>query len=472
MLEEAGLHNVLAAKLASFVVATGCSLRGSNGFRPSAILPAPEKAELVPILGAVIAINGESSSRWKRFLDTPAFEQVFPKTYPEGPTNFSSGRTTSNHIETLIPHLQSASRNLPNTSYPNFPPLSAFSTPLQASFRNSGLPIESSDGAVISYESPLVPWLVYMGRADIGALARLMAIQAVTYIHGCNLTHKCRDAEFAITLVPLLSAMLDKGPARTNSSSSASSPKDRSTDQQQVEERAPAVLAKLTCKSPDLQRAAVEAGSIKKLSQLLKRSFDSLPPHHANSLWTPEPLDAEEMETSEESTLGNPGISPAAYHITLIRAAALEGLAAIASLNDDYRKSIIDNNVVQYIIQSMKPYDTQIFANQSRLAAEDSKSSTIVTENTTDVLHAACSLARALSRSVSTLRTSLMDAGLGAPLFQLLKHQDIEIQIAATAVASNIVLEFSPMRDVSPLPLPYNPITRANLISRSCSNMA
>lgn len=42
-----------------------------------------------------------------------------------------------------------------------------------------------------------------------------------------------------------------------------------------------------------------------------------------------------------------------------------------------------------------------------------------------------------------------MDAGLAAPLFGLLKHQDIEIQIQATAVVCNLVLDFSPMREVS-----------------------
>ena len=42
-----------------------------------------------------------------------------------------------------------------------------------------------------------------------------------------------------------------------------------------------------------------------------------------------------------------------------------------------------------------------------------------------------------------------MDAGLPAPLFALLKSQDLEIQIAATGVLCNLVLKFSPMRDVS-----------------------
>ena len=41
-----------------------------------------------------------------------------------------------------------------------------------------------------------------------------------------------------------------------------------------------------------------------------------------------------------------------------------------------------------------------------------------------------------------------MDAGLAAPLFVLLRNQDTEIQVAATAVICNLVLEFSPMRDV------------------------
>ena len=445
-IEDSGLYDVLAFKLASFIVATGCSLGGTNGSRAAAVQPAPEKAELAPILGAIVAILDNSKARWTRFLASPAFEGVFPKTYPEGPSNFNARKTSLNQIESLIPHIQNSSKTPSAAS--NFPPLSAIGTPLQPSLRAFAFSEDYNDGTAESQESPLVPWLMYMARADISALGRLMALQAVTNLHACSLTHKRREAEFAITLVPLLVMMLDKNTSQTAGSSS-SARKASASDQQLIEERAPAVLATLTVDSRDLQRAAMEAGSIKKLSQILKKSFDPLPPHATTSLWSPEPQASEEMETTEEFVLGSPGLSPIAYHVTCMRESALTGLAAIASLNDEYRKSIIENGVVPFIIQSLKPYDTQSSASQLRAPADDAKGSVAVSENPKEVIMAACALARGLSRSVSTLRTSLMDAGLAAPLFLLLRHQDIEIQVAATAVVCNLVLDFSPMRDVS-----------------------
>ncbi len=41
-----------------------------------------------------------------------------------------------------------------------------------------------------------------------------------------------------------------------------------------------------------------------------------------------------------------------------------------------------------------------------------------------------------------------MDAGLAGPLYNLMQRDDVEVQTAATAVVCNVVLEYSPMREV------------------------
>jgi hypothetical protein len=61
----------------------------------------------------------------------------------------------------------------------------------------------------------------------------------------------------------------------------------------------------------------------------------------------------------------------------------------------------------------------------------------------------ACRLATALSRSISILRTSLIDGGIARPVFGLMKSGDAEVKAAATDTVTNLVLRFSPMRDVS-----------------------
>jgi hypothetical protein len=45
------------------------------------------------------------------------------------------------------------------------------------------------------------------------------------------------------------------------------------------------------------------------------------------------------------------------------------------------------------------------------------------------------------------LRTSLVDAGIAKPTFELLTNSDPEVQIEATNVCANLVIEFSPMRE-------------------------
>lgn len=61
---------------------------------------------------------------------------------------------------------------------------------------------------------------------------------------------------------------------------------------------------------------------------------------------------------------------------------------------------------------------------------------------------AACRLVRALSRSISILRTSLVDAGVSEKLIAIIKNteENVDVKVEATATICNLVLSFAPMR--------------------------
>ncbi|KAL9027575.1 MAG: hypothetical protein Q9196_003917 [Gyalolechia fulgens] len=299
-------------------------------------------------------------------------------------------------------------------------------------------------------ENPLIIWLIHVARASSG-LTRLMAAWIISLFHCSGLIDRRRDSSFAMLLIPLLVRQLDKQSTSTAAAQLAYDTSPLRSVNLTSQEQAPAILATLMIDNIEMQRAAVEAGAIKKLAQLLKESYTPLPVDSNAAQWTAEPsLEEGSDGVDGELLAGNPMNSTSACQVAKMRESVLLALASLASIKDEYRKKIIENGVVPFVIESLKPFHKlSSKEGNATLGNEGRQGLPSQTENPVGVVLAACGATRSLSRSVNTLRTSLMDAGVAAPLFVLLKHYDVNVQVAATSVISNLVLEFSPMREVS-----------------------
>ena len=462
MLAQTGVLEALAVRLASFVVATGASVSPSN------IASASPRSRISPILQAVGAIIQHSKPRAIQFLNAPAIASVFQKADadvtsayekkshtwgPNASNIFNVRQAPPNAIDTLIPPLPSTHIRGSLAPNSNFPPLGALGASskqnqMSRSF-SSAIEVIQSQGLefIEEEESTLIAWLLYIARLEDEVTGLMAAwVLAILYRHG--LTRRGREAVFAFLVVPSLVRMLDKdlNPVDAPSTYDTSV---LATPDRLIKEQAPSVLAMFAANSLEIQKAAADAGAVKKLSQLLKESYDEMPATCSAAMWTPETSTPRHPEGRDDgSNLGPAGVSATAYHVMKLRESVLIALAAIASDKDEYRRAIIDNGVVPFVIKTLRPEESDAIAQANGQTEGTSQYRRAFTGNCKDAILAACGAARALSRSVSTLRTSLMDAGLPAPLFILIKCQDMELQIEATAVLSNLVLHFSPMREV------------------------
>ncbi|KAI4161705.1 MAG: hypothetical protein LQ342_004713 [Letrouitia transgressa] len=470
-LVEIGFLAILASRLASFIRATGFAASSS----PDAVLKWGQsdrhrllaKSNLAPILECIGTILKDSRARSTQFLSLPAFASLAPKHEAENisssgqnavardvyqPQSYGKRNTLPKPIDHLLPQLPGSHfrGTIPQSS--NFPPLgvlgSAAKQPQSARTFSSALEEFQNQtlGSKEDTEIILIAWLIYIVRVGDSA-SRLTAAWVLGILHRNGFTGQQREVGYALLLIPILVRMLDKDSKMSSETRCYHNTQTQPLDWL-IKQRAPCVLAMLTIDNVDLQRAAVDADAIKKLSQLLKESDEPLPPNSSALLWTPEPAQSDQKKTSRGITaLGRNGFLPVALHAIKTREAVLVALTSLASLKDEYRKAIIGEGVVPIVIESLRTCKASGSLNTSNDSSDSKAQTPTALEYPTSVILAACGAARSLSRSVSTLRTSLMDAGLAKPLFILLKHPEVKVRIAATAVVCNLVLEFSPMRE-------------------------
>ncbi|KAF2491548.1 ARM repeat-containing protein [Lophium mytilinum] len=458
LLLGAGILDVLATKLAVMAAsgdgtlrAIGCESRHqSREALPAMYLP--------DILEAICAIVKGSNYRTARFLYSQPIIEVFPMSSKS--TGASEIPNLDGHSDRFLPRLQAVANKHESQFSKAFPALGSMSMlgmnpqgdggqfARIASFTEAHAAMNRTISGD-EFESPIFPWLINIARTRHGfdrlSAARLLSmLKKYSEAYPSDESPKNRERALAFLVVPLLVNMIQEAAhsCDTKNKSPPGNAQQKVNDRKFLEQ-AQIVLADLIEGSPALQKAAVDARAIPTLCTILKRSFD---PVAASSkpLWSPRTSAEDVIDPAVDpgsSTLGRPGLTPELLHALRYREGALRSIAALTDREDAYRKVVIENGAVACITEALVPYSSQ------ELEENSAKQPGPKDGNPIPVLIAACWAARSMSRSVSILRTSLIDYGVAKPIHGLLTHPNVEVQIAATEVLCNLVLHFSPMRD-------------------------
>jgi hypothetical protein len=417
---------------------------------------------LPDILEAISFVIRNSQYNTARFLYSQSIQQVFAPTKATSSSTID-GYSTSHHTtpwDRLAPRLQTM-QSKSDAYTKSWPALGAYTSATAAdpyARLTSVDPSQPASRTVIMDESetPLFTWLMFVARRGVDK-ERLSACWLLALLKrfgdkwSLNDPSKTtRDRHFSYLIIPLVAKMIEEADQASEGVRRSNSLAPRVKEESMwVLERSPLVLAELVGGNKILQSAASDADIIATLVQILKKTFDSVS-GSSKPPWSPNSSSAETREPMVDepsSTLGRPGLTIDALHAFKSRESSLLALAAMADTQDGYRKNVIEAGAPAFIVDSFGPYkDTP---NDLSSSIQGKGSTTAKDGNPAPVLIAACKLTRSLSRSISVLRTSLIDHGIAQPSFDLLTHPNVKVQIAATEVITNLVLEVSPMRSVS-----------------------
>lgn len=424
---------------------------------------AQDTSELAVLLDAISAIVTNSPHRASRLLNNTALGLIFSsskearatyhsamdwQSYTTADTN--NRRTTINPIELLLPDIPYTPTS---ASTSRFPPIAGDrddSYPSKdSSTTGSGTatPTKPSEET----ESPFVTYLVWL-IINYQKMEMLMAVNLLVALFRVGLVNRSREQLIGCVVIPILvQSFVTFSPAKDITSDGY-----QKLALLQMMERATHILAQLILDNAYFQKKAVDAvpdGLILGVCIMLKKSYDPVRKDPDLEPWSPSPIanGGSEMSAEDETTM-----DPLLLHNTRWREAALEAIASLVSLKDEYRKAIIEQGVMPHILESLRPYPEKPTSSTADRKKGNSQadptprvSSPEYGTNPVPVLIAACDTIRYLSRSVTLLRTTLKDFGVANPIFDLLQYPDIDVQTAATGAVANLIMEFSPMREVS-----------------------
>lgn len=452
-LVKAGVLDLLAAHFSAHVSASSLVSPVAEVSAIASLPPTPSKSNFLHIVSAISSIIAGSNYRTARFLYCPPVVAMFPTarkvpdiekygfmTQPRPSDSYSMQNISP--YEYLLPQLQVAQAKESSFSKA-FPALGSLTAAGDGARISSFADPSSQSSNHITgqeYETALYAWCIRMAREHrdderlifVEMLTELVKFAETNPID--NRSEYIKEGQrrlLAVLIVPLLAKMADEGETGGRSERSV---------------KAMRLMAALLEYDPILQNAAADSGIIRRVCQVLKKSFDVVIGTQPKR-WSPTPSSPDEMDSLDgverTDSLGHPGVPQDVTILLKSRECSLLALAAIAHKEDPHRKTIIESGAVACIADSLIPY-----TRDDEEMARGTISTGVKDGNPVPVLIAACNAARAMSRSVSVLRTSMMDYGIAKPIYGLLKHPILDVQIATTDVLCNLLLQFSPMREV------------------------
>jgi hypothetical protein len=438
--------DTLASLLAAYAIDARHVLTKSISAR---LPPAPPKSVVPSIIAAISAIVFESTWCAHRFILSASVRELFLSQGTDERESFGPKHGFHNGYESLLPPMYlAASRSVTHTSREsaNFPALAFYQSETAGPARFDHLKPLISD---IDHSNAVCSWLIVLARSFQG-MDRLAALRLLAHVvnairadpmgnlHKTEHAQKTRERErqLATLAIPLAISLVKRA--------AGASPSDDGDDENltiNLRSQACSVLALLVSSSRELQVASAQSAVFKSICPLLKKSFNAITP--AKQMWSAKAIPAVTEDTPEHCRLGERGLSDGLMQAMRCRHGALTAIAALTDHEDSLRQNVIDEGAMSFMVDSLKPFPSvgpgSDKASLQHLMPEDG--------NTTPVLIAACRAAQCMARSVSVLRTSLVDGGIVSPLLRLLVHKNVDVRLATTDVCCNLVLTFSPMRE-------------------------
>ncbi|KAK4181101.1 armadillo-type protein [Triangularia setosa] len=476
-LTDAGILDALATTLASFIVARGEVIPGAENLAQKDglvdVIPAPASrgASLALTLEAISAMIFDSRFRCCMFLYSPAILAVLPlieftpasrepraSWSPDAPGIGGTPGKSFGAMDYLLPLMPVSQPKSSSSQFSQYPPSgfsrNVFSNRRSQTYKFTGLDPATDDSDADDPESPVVPWLIYLVRSTNG-FERVAAASVLTSLFKAGLTNPEREQALAFLVVPLLCDLIKEHKKDTFASVQQATFIESDMEKDwAILEKTPEVLARLVGASEILQVSAQECGIIKTTAKLLKDAYEPMATPLIPRPWTPNPdRSMGSAENSPACQLGPPGQVPLYAHKIKMRYSALTLVAGMGALRDDYRKELASQDLVPFIVESLasrpgkpqNPKEKSASEKERRDAAETSAYG----HNPNSVIMAACHALRCLGRAVSVLRTTFLDHDVWQPISKLMKHPDLQVQIAACGVVINLLASSSPM--VEPL---------------------